>query len=375
MRTNAGRSIVMDAQMFQSRLLGAALVAGALAFSVGGCQWAGSGSGSGNSASAKNAQASRAGGTDGAGRSTQPAAVTMDRPKPSSGATGVTRGKVLASQGDSGRALAEFERAIADNPKLTQAYLGAADIYRQRGDYDKAEPYYGKAAELEPRNFDAQYLHGLSLQLLNRLSDSVRAYLRALSIKPADLNANLNLATAYLQLNEPAEALPYAQKAVDLDGKSAAARVNLGAIYSQLQRHEDAIVEFEQASELTTLSAPLLLNLADSYGKAGRTEQMVNTLQQLIKTEPTANAYERLGSGQFRLRRYEDALAGFRKALEIDPNHYPALNGVGVSLLNQWVWSNQTDESARQEAMRSLRRSLTIERNQPWIVDLVAKYQ
>ena len=286
----------------------------------------------------------------------------------------VARAQSLQLQGQADEALAEFEKAIERNPKLTTAYMGAGDIYRQRGDFDTAQKRYGEAAKVEPRNFNANYMNGLMLQLLNRLSESVRAYLQALSVKPDDFNANLNLGTAYLQLNEPSEGLTFAQRAVQINSKDAAARTNLGAIYAALDRHEEAVVEYQQAAELAELSAPLLLNLAESLGKSQRYGEMVNTLQQLVKTEPTAVAYERLGFGQFRLRNYPDALAAFRKGLEIDPNHYPALNGVGVCLLNQWKFSDETDEAARIEAVNALRRSVQLEPQQPRILELLGRY-
>ncbi|MBK9189028.1 MAG: tetratricopeptide repeat protein [Phycisphaerales bacterium] len=304
-------------------------------------------------------------------RGMAPAVSTAAAP----GQAEVDRAQMFQSQGDYQRALAEFEKAIESNPTLTVAYMGAGDIYRQQGDYANAESKYSTAAQLEPANFSAQYLHGLTLHLLDRIGDAVRAYLRALTIRPEDFNANLNLATAYLQLNEPAQGLTYGERAVRIDPKSAAARANLGAIYAALNRHDDAIVEFQQAAELTPLTGPLLLNLADSLAKAGRYEEAANTLAQLIRGEPTSAAFERLGSVTFRLRRYDEALANFRRALDLDPNYYAALNGVGVCLLNQWVWSDQKDTGAKQEAIRALRKSLQIERDQPRILELIARYQ
>jgi tetratricopeptide (TPR) repeat protein len=282
---------------------------------------------------------------------------------------------MLRRQGSLDDALAEFERAIATNPKLTVAYMGAGDIYREKGDYPMAVERYGKAAEIEPSNFNAQYLHGLMLQLIDRVAEAVRAYLRALAIRPDDFNTNLNLATAYLQLQEPNQGITYAERAVRLDSRSAPARVNLGAIYSALGRNEDAVVEYQQAAELTELSAPLLLNLAESYGKSQRYEEMVNTLDRLVRTEPTALGYERLGSGYFRLKRYPESLAAYRKAVEIDPNHYPALNGIAVNQLNVWILSNQVNEGAHREALSALRKSLQIERDQPKVLELLTRYQ
>lgn len=284
------------------------------------------------------------------------------------------RAQILEKQGLDDIAMAEFEKAIAINPKLTTAYMGVGDIHRKHGDLAKAEVAYHQAAEVEPTSFDAQYNDGLMLQLLNRIAEAVRAYIRALSIQPDDYNANLNLATAYFQLGEPGPALPYAQRAVKLKGDSGPARVNLGAIYAALGNNDAAVIEYQQAAELMELSPELLLNLADALGKVGRYAEMQNTLEQLVKTKPSAAAYERLATSLFRQQKFDDSLGAFRKALEYDANYYPALNGVGVNLLNKYLLSDKKDLASHDEALKALRRSLQIEPKQPAVVDLVTRY-
>lgn len=286
----------------------------------------------------------------------------------------VARAEVLREQGLELVALAELERAIAINPRLTTAYMGVADIQQAQGNYPAAEAHYRRAAELEPTNFSAHFGQGLMLQLLDRIAESVRAYLRALQLRPTDFDANLNIATAYLQLGEPAAGLAFAQRAVSLDPDNGPARVNLGAIYSALDDHESAVIEFQQAAELIDLTPELLLNLANSLGQIGRFAEMQNTLEQLIRIEPSAIAYERLAAAQFRQGRYEEALQFFRTAIEYDPTHYPALNGIGVTLLNRYLTSGKQDIESRNEALRVLRRSLQIERRQPVVLDLVSRY-
>src|SRR5438132_10095258 len=69
----------------------------------------------------------------------------------------VDRASQLAGQGFREQALAELEKAIAINPRLTTAYLGIGEIHKQDGNYEAAEKNFAKAADLEPRNFDAQY--------------------------------------------------------------------------------------------------------------------------------------------------------------------------------------------------------------------------
>lgn len=284
----------------------------------------------------------------------------------------------LRDEGRLDEALAQLAQAIRDNPAMPSAYVRMADIHRDRGDYAEAERAYGRASDLEPNNFHSVYHHALMLQLLDRLPEAVRVYLRALTIRPEDRDANLNLATAYLQLREPRQALPYAQRAVRVDPSHAPGRVNLGAIYSALDRHREAVLEYEAALEHDGATPETLLNMADSLNKLQRYDEMANTLDRLLATNPppgiAAVAHERMGSALFRMGRYDDALLCFRRAVEIDPTHYPALNGVGVCLLNKYLTSDPRDTEAQREAVRVLRRSLQINGRQPRIVELLSRY-
>jgi len=277
-------------------------------------------------------------------------------------------------EGRSEEALRLFELAIAENPELTAAHLGAAEIHREQGDYLAAERAYERAAEIEPSSFDAQFGHGLTLQLLDRLAEAVRAYLRALRIRPDDYEANRNLAAAYLELGEPREALPYARRAAEHPADEGPGRVNLGAVYAALDRHNQAVLEYQAAAEEMELTPELLLNLADSLGKAGRRREMVATLERLIRMEPSAPAYERLGYALFKLREYDGALQAFQEAVALDPTHYPALNGVGVCQLNKYLLSGRRDPAERAAAIQALRQSLRINRDQPRIIDLLNRY-
>ncbi len=283
-------------------------------------------------------------------------------------------GESAVREGDLDRALAAFARAIEVNPRLVSAHMGMADIYRTRGEYIRAEESYSNAARTQPRNFDAQYYHGLMLHLLERVSEAVQAYLRALAVKPDDFRANLNLATAYYQLDENTLALPYARRAVELSPRDGPARFNLGAIYAAMGDHRAAVQEYQQATELMELTPALLMNLAESLGKLDRYEEMMNALEQVNRVEPSAASWERLGYAKFKTGKYDEARTAFDSALAIDKDYYPALNGRGVCLLNAWIWSGRTESQSREDGLTSLRRSLQLNPNQPQIIDLLTRY-
>lgn len=276
--------------------------------------------------------------------------------------------------GDTEEAIRLLAAAIERNPTLTVAHMEIGDLYLGQSDPTSAEKHFGTAAQQQPGNFDAQFKHGYALQLLNRLSDAVRAYLRALSIQPDDYQANQNLATAYLQLAEPGAALSYAQRAVALRPASGAARANLGSVLTSLDRHDEAVREYRAAAELMDLTPQLLLNMSESLGKLDRFEEMASTLDQLAATNPSAQGLERLGYARFKLRQFNAARDAFQRAVTLDPNHFPALNGLGVCLLNDYLASQRTLEDARRDALKLLRQSLRLNKNQPKIFELVNRY-
>jgi tetratricopeptide (TPR) repeat protein len=288
-------------------------------------------------------------------------------------AESVLRARRLLDQGLDDQALSEFERAIENNPLLVGAYMSAGDIYMKQNDYDMAALRYGEAARLAPQSYDANFKWGQALQALGQFVEAVRAYLIALAIKPNDPVANMNVGVAYLQMNQPENALPYAEKAVKLDPRSAQGHTNLGAVYSALGRHDDAVAEYLQANELLPPSSQVLLNLADSLIKSNQFEQAANTLEQVLKIEPTANAYERLGFVRFKMRRFDESKAAFLTALESDPNHYPSLNGAAVCYLNAFEFEG--NDADRQEAVKLLRRSLTLKPDQPRFKAFLDKYR
>lgn len=285
------------------------------------------------------------------------------------------KGAALMEEGLFREAVVQFERAIADNPLFAPAFLGAGNAQYKLDNKPAAEKHFGRAAQLDPTNFDAHYMHGVVLQEMDKVNDAIRAFNRALEIKPADFSANLNLGTAYLQVEEAQEALPFVQKAVELKPEDGVARTNLGAVYAALGKHEEAITEWNQASELMKLSPKLLLNMADSYNRLQQWDEMVSTLDEVVKLEPTAEAFERLGSGLFRQKQYDQALAAFVRSVELDTTYYPAHNGVGVTLLHRWLASGQQDAAAHNDAMRALRKSLQLQKNQPRVLELLTRYK
>ncbi len=271
-------------------------------------------------------------------------------------------------------ALAVFRQILARNPTFATAYIGIGEIYMIQHDYEAAEPVLARAARLEPRNFDAQFGHGRALQMLERFIEAVRAYHRALTIRPDSLVANQTIATTYIQMGEPSSALVFAEKAVEIDPASGPARVNLAAIYQDIGRTADAIRQYEAAVELMEPTSPLLLSLIKALAQEKRYVDAKNTAEYLVKLDPSARAWERLGWCAFRLGDYQQSIESYRESVQVDPFYWPALNGIGCNALNTWLLSGKADSSAFLEAREALRRSLRANPDQQKVISLLSQY-
>lgn len=305
---------------------------------------------------------------------TGPALLEPIEPDPSSRER-LTSAQTAEAAGDYEAALAGFQRILAENPTVTTAYLGVGRIRLVQSQPQLAEPAFRRAARLEPRNFDAQYGHGLTLRLLGRMTDAVLAFQRALTIQPEDFNANRDLALSLLDLGRVENARTFAQRAVDLRPDDGEARVNLGAIESQAGNSVAAIDQYVAAIELLGNEPRLLSNLVYALADERRYEEAINTAGQLVRIAPTADVFERLAWCNFKLRRYDEARMAYESALELNADHWPSLNGLGVSALNAWLLSERTDAAQRAVAGEAFRQSLRRNAEQQAVINLLIEYR
>ena len=309
-------------------------------------------------------------------RSTRPSMATYGR------STEPTEVQVLdlvaaehaADEGDYAGAIRMFEDLLAQNPTMTDAYLGLGGIQLEMGNLTGAETSYSRAARLEPRNFEAQFGHGTVLEALQKYSDAVRAYQRALAIRPQSIEANIGIASSLIASNQAEEALRYAETAARLEPENVDLRIRLAAGYDQVGRYADAVRELEVALELGETTEDLLLRIIGAYMKAKRWQEAANAADTLIKIAPSAVAYERLGRAYFRLGQYALSMAAYRDAVELDPEHWPSLNGLGVNALNAWLRSDRSDSEMALEAREAFHSSLRVNPDQPKLVEILTSY-
>ena len=280
----------------------------------------------------------------------------------------------LKSEGFTAQALAAFSQAVDDNPRLTEAYLGMGDIYRERAVYEEADQAYRKAVVSDPNNFDARYYLGLTNHLQGKLTAAIASYKRALRIDPNSYLANRDIGSAVLQSGKPNDAIRYAKRAVELNPESQPGWANLAAAYSLVGDYENAVEAYRQTLELGNPAKPVMLGLAAAHIKLGNYQRAENVLRAIERDGGDPIARERMALVMFKQRKFDSAAKNYRLALEDVPNDTASLNGLGVSLMAIYLRDGEEDEKSRMEALTLWRRSLAIRPEQGALVDLISRY-
>ncbi len=283
-------------------------------------------------------------------------------------------------------ALAELERAIQADPKLSIAHSAMGDIYRKQGANELAAGAYTRACRANPYAFLPHYNLGVTLQILadaaetaqvaaRHIRKAVQVYLRAVTLKPKDFDTNLNLSACYFQQGKLELAEEYCKAAIALDGDNPFAHSNLGTICDAQGRPYDAIGAYKASLELNVHQPKLLLNLGSTYMQLRRLKDALRAFELAAKEDPKcAEAYVQIGACHYHKRQWDEALAAYEQAVRIDPRSAAGLRGKGVVLMTRYIVNKEPDQ-VRDQALDAWHRSLELDSNQPDLLRLVQKYR
>jgi tetratricopeptide (TPR) repeat protein len=285
------------------------------------------------------------------------------------------RGEQAYRKGDKDQALRDYLAAVEKNPNLRIAQARVAEIYRQRGQYEKALPHDQAVSRLDPYSFLSHYNLGLTYHLLNRLQEAAASYLQALDLKPSDMKSNMNLGLVYLALGKSDDSVKYLQRATELDPNSAVAWSNLGVALDARGDSARAESIYRKSLELDSASATALQNLAANLLAQGKAKEAIAVMEQVMPRVDTAGTHKRYGDALAMDARYDDAIREYDAAIKRDPRFYPAINEKAFTLMRQYRDSLELDDGKRRTAIDLWRQSLKVNPNQPAVRDQIEKTQ
>jgi len=279
--------------------------------------------------------------------------------KPDDAAAHFDLGYVYTAQKEKDKAVAEYRKAIALDPKMAQAYLNLG-ISLLDGDAKAAIAPLQKATELNYDYAQGHYLLGTAEERADQPADAVKEYTIAVKLDPNDYPEHIALARAELAAGNASAAEPEFREALKLkanDAESelglvqslieqkksadaaaalddylrgnpddAKARVSRASLLTDLGRNDEALAELDRAAKdaTETLEASKLRSVI--YYREKSFEKAADALQKAAAIAPQdAGIRARLGHALLQTKNYAGATQELNEALRLDPSLNDAL--------------------------------------------------
>ncbi|XP_033111439.1 uncharacterized protein LOC117112460 isoform X2 [Anneissia japonica] len=210
---------------------------------------------------------------------------------------GLTRMKLRQSKG-----ILDFNRALALNPKLYQAFLSRAAYYGMKGRYSKAIVNCNEAIFLQPNSVRAYLYRG-----------ALKYYIMAYKLAIKDLS-----------------------KALEIDNRCSLAYFNRAVCYHTIKHYPKALRDYGIVLLLgEENSLKVLINRGLMYFERKDFQNAKEDFTQAVKMEPrNVTIRHTLGLCCHKLNELETAVLVYTEALEIDPFFLDAYIGRGNALID-----------------------------------------
>ncbi|MGC8838446.1 MAG: tetratricopeptide repeat protein, partial [Anaerolineae bacterium] len=281
-------------------------------------------------------------------------------------------GNAYSQAGEHEKALEEYQAALAMDPQNVASWTALGDTYATLGRTDEAIAAYRQALALK-EDADIHAYIALLLDKQGRTDEAEAEYRASLRVKDNAL-AHVGLAEIYERSGRTEEAIAEYRAALPLvqdPAMVANIHLTLARLYGQLGRTEEAMDAYRAAlvllsedPSLDSTRATVAFYLLDRcrpeealsvlqpalereekpslevlmvgglvYGALGRDAEAASVYATLLQEHPDAVAAHYLAAWfAYQQDRLDEAIGGMQKAVELDPEFFPAWKDLGYFL-------------------------------------------
>jgi len=239
--------------------------------------------------------------------------------------------------------LDEREGAIADLDRSLELEPDFDPTLRLRGIFHSKLEDWERAAEdfervlARPANQDRGEIwltYGIALRQLERYGEAEQALLRASALDRESREVWAELAVVHGRMGQPEEALRDTERCLALEPNDPPMLRMRGSLLGVVGRHQEAVgaytraLDFDAGDSLALGFRGLAYAELDDYAAAER------DLRGAVEGSPRhADFWQGLGIAQHALRRVDEAVVSYTRALALDPNLVSARAGRGALAL------------------------------------------
>ncbi|MEC4892001.1 MAG: tetratricopeptide repeat-containing serine protease family protein [Oscillatoria sp. PMC 1051.18] len=230
-------------------------------------------------------------------------------------------------------AILAFDRAIALNPQLYQAWYAKGLTLRFQKRYREAVIAFEQAIAQSKQEFAPAWRgKGQALIGLNAYQEALKSFQAAIAISPDDFALHALRGEVLQELKRNQEAISAYTQAIKIKPHPWV-YYNRGTVYSSQGDNQAAIADFARALELKPDYAAAYNNRGNARFEMGDERTAIADYTQAIRVESNYTAaYYNRGNAYFNLENYQSAIADYTKAIELAPNLALAYLSRGAAL-------------------------------------------
>jgi len=207
-------------------------------------------------------------------------------------------GDALRERGDSERALAVYNQALAAAPAGANEYRALVEhgmglAFTHLGRAADALAAFQASVELDGHFAEGRLNLGNALAIAGQPGDAEQQFREALRLEPDLVEAELGLGGSLIRQGRAAEAVAPFTEAIRLDPALAEAHNGLGSALAIQGRLDDALVQYREAARLKPALATAHMNMGLVLAQKGDRPAAIAELEAALKADPSLVAAAR----------------------------------------------------------------------------------
>jgi tetratricopeptide (TPR) repeat protein len=245
----------------------------------------------------------------------------------------------------------EANKALAQNPKDSEALSALADVYYGEQDWAKAAKTYSVlidlvAANPELNEEEVLVRHGLASMQIGQTEDAYRSLILARKSDQDKFEINYNLGQLELQRKAYERAVPLLHAAHDERPDHMGAAKTLGQAYFHVKRHREAIGLLKRVTEAEPDDKESFFTLGQAYYELAQNDAASRVFGHL-RADPVYGPRAALMAGSIHLksRLYDEAELDFQIGLKHEEMQPEILLELKYRLAATYTRKNQLDRA------------------------------
>lgn len=227
-------------------------------------------------------------------------------------------------------AIENYNHALQLDSSNVPLMLKLANTYMKNNDGGKAYEMFVKVSQLAPNNADAQYQAGELLYTNKRYRDAFPFLQKYHQLKPNDDKTLLDLAKSAYEGHLYSDAVTYYQEYLKKYPGSIMAKASIAASYFFESKPVQSYNIFKSIP-IDSMDVKDLARFGLAADAVHDTASTISAWSRAVKMDTSLDVIEnRLAGVFFSARRYDEAIAHFKRYLTMKPNDYAAMLNMGL---------------------------------------------